>query len=54
VDHIILENSQEEGLVFDVNELMERLGQLTDPRKARGKRYSFTLYANRHLAGKFS
>jgi hypothetical protein len=36
----MLENSQEEGLVFDVGDLMERLGLSADRRKARGKRYS--------------
>lgn len=40
MNHIILENSLEEGLLFDVGDLMERLRQLTDRRMARGKRYS--------------
>ena len=39
MDHITLENGQEEGFVFDIGELMEKLEQLADPRKARGKRY---------------
>ena len=39
MDHIRLENIEEEGLLFDVVELMERMEQLTDRRKARGKRY---------------
>ena len=40
MDHITLGNGQEEGFVFDVSDLMEKLQQLVDPRKARGKRYS--------------
>lgn len=40
MDHITLENGQEEGFVFDVGDLMEQLEQLADPRKDRGKRYS--------------
>jgi len=39
MDHIILENSQEEGVVFDVSALKKRLEQVTDRRKARGKSY---------------
>jgi predicted transposase YbfD/YdcC len=54
VDHIILENSQEEGLVFDVNELMERLGQMTDRRKARGKRYSLSFLLTAILLAKLA
>ena len=42
MDHITLENGQEEGFVFDVGDLMEKLTQLADPRKARGKRYSLS------------
>ena len=40
MDHITLENGQEEGFVFDVGDLMEKLQQMVDPRKARGKRYT--------------
>ena len=40
MDHITLENGQEEGFVFDVGDLMENLQQLGDSRKDRGKRYS--------------
>ena len=40
MDHITLENSQKEGFVFDVGDLMEKLQQLVDPRKDRGKRYT--------------
>ena len=39
MDHITLENSEGDGFVFNVGELMERFHQLTDGRKARGKRY---------------
>lgn len=40
MNHIILENSVEAGVVFDVGDLMEKLQALTDKRQARGKRYS--------------
>lgn len=40
MDHITLENSREERFVFSIGELMATLHQLTDPRKARGKRYT--------------
>jgi predicted transposase YbfD/YdcC len=40
MDHITLGNGQEEGFVFDVGDLMEKLQQMVDPRKARGKRYT--------------
>ena len=40
MNNIILENGQEEGLVFDVGELLEDLERMTDQRKARGKRYT--------------
>ena len=40
MEYITLGKSQEEGFVFDVCDLMEKLQQLVDPRKARGKRYS--------------
>ena len=40
MNHITLENGQEEGFVFDVGDLMEKLQQMVDPRKARGKRYA--------------
>jgi len=42
MDHIILENGQEQGFVFDVGRLIARLEQVTDLRKARGKRYSLS------------
>jgi hypothetical protein len=42
IDNITLENGQEEGFVFDIGDLMEKLEGLSDPRKARGKRYSLS------------
>ena len=39
MDHITLENSEGDGFVFNIGELMKRFQQLTDGRKARGKRY---------------
>ena len=42
MNNITLENGQEEGFVFDVGDLMEKLDQITDPRKARGKQYSLS------------
>jgi len=54
VDHIILENSQEEGLVFDVKDMMERLGQLSDSRQARGKRYSLPFLLTAIMLGKLA
>ena len=40
MDHITLGNGEEEGFVFSVGALMERLENLVDTRKARGKRYT--------------
>lgn len=40
MDHIILEKNNGEGIVFDVGQLMTQFEQLTDKRRARGKRYS--------------
>lgn len=39
MDHITLVNGEEEGFVFSVDTLMEKLEFLVDTRKARGKRY---------------
>ena len=39
MDHITLENSEGDGFVINIGELMKRFQQLTDGRKARGKRY---------------
>jgi len=38
-NHIIFEDMVAEGVVFNVNTLMEHLEQVTDQRKLRGKRY---------------
>lgn len=38
-NHIIFEDAMAEGVVFDVNVLMEHLEKVTDQRKLRGKRY---------------
>jgi predicted transposase YbfD/YdcC len=54
MDHIRLENREEEGLVFDVGELMARLEQLTDRRKARGKRYSLPFLLTAILLAKLA
>lgn len=54
MDHIILENSLEEGLVFDVGELMEKLRQLTDRRKAQGKRYTLPFLLSAILLAKLA
>ena len=54
MDHIILENGQEYGFVFDVSELMERLGQVTDQKKARGKRYSLPFLLTAILLAKLA
>ena len=43
MDHITFENNKREGFVFNIGELMARFQQLTDSRKARGKRYSLPL-----------
>ena len=55
MDHITIENSQEEGFVFSISELMVQMEQLTDTRKARGKRYTLpqilTLILLAKLAG---
>ena len=40
MDHITLGNGQGEGFVFDVGDLMDKLQQVGDSRKDRGKRYS--------------
>ena len=54
MDHIILENSQEEGVIFDIGELMERLEQVSDQRKARGKRYSLPFLLTAILLAKLA
>lgn len=54
MNHIILKNGHEEGLVFDVKEVMERLGQLSDSREARGKRYSLPFLLTAILLGKLA
>ena len=54
MDHITLENGQEEGFVFDVGDLMEKLQQLVDPRKDRGKRYTLPFLLVVILLAKFA
>jgi hypothetical protein len=54
MDHIMLENSQEEGLIFDVGQLMEKLQDLVDRRKARGKRYSLPFLLTAILLAKLA
>ena len=54
MDHIILENGQEQGFVFDVGQLMARLEQVTDQRKARGKRYSLPFLLTAILLAKLA
>ena len=54
MNHIRLENVLEEGLVFDVGGLMARLGQLQDPRQARGKRYSLPFLLTAILLAKLA
>jgi predicted transposase YbfD/YdcC len=54
MNHIILENSQEDGLLFDVGELMEKLQGLADRRKARGKRYSLPFLLTAILLAKLA
>ena len=54
MDDIILENSQEEGVIFDIGELMERLEQVSDQRKARGKRYSLPFLLTAILLAKLA
>lgn len=55
MDHIILENNQGDGFVFNIGELMAKFQKLTDSRQARGKRYSLpflmTLILLAKLAG---
>jgi predicted transposase YbfD/YdcC len=41
-DHITLEGVLAEGVVFDVNALMEQLEQVSDRRNRRGRRYSLS------------
>ena len=41
-DHITLEGVLAEGVIFDVNALMEQLEQVSDRRSRRGRRYSLS------------
>lgn len=54
MDHIILESRQEQGIVFDVGGLMEKLKQVADRRKARGKRYSLPFLLTAILLAKLA
>ena len=54
MDHIILENSQEQGFVFDIGQLMVWLEQVTDQRKARGKRNSLSFLLTAILLAKLA
>lgn len=54
MNHIILENGVEEGVVFDVSQLLAEFQSLTDGRKARGKRYSLPILLLSILLGKLA
>ena len=54
MDHITLENSEGEGFVFHIGELMVKFQQLTDSRKARGKRYTLPLLLTLILLAKLA
>ena len=54
MNNIILENGQEEGLVFDVGELLEDLERMTDQRKGRGKRYTLPFLVTAILLAKLA
>lgn len=54
MDHIRLESSLEAGLVFDIGALMKKLDQLTDQRKAQGKRYSLPFLLTAILLAKLA
>ncbi len=54
MDHITITNSQEEGFVFSISELMTQLEQLTDSRQARGKRYTLSQILTLTLLGKLA
>jgi len=41
MQNIILEGKEVEGIVFDLGDLAEHLGQLNDPRDNRGQEMSF-------------
>lgn len=54
MDHITFENNEREGFVFNIGELMAKFQQLTDSRKARGKRYSLPLLMTLILLAKLA